>query len=134
MAVSLVSRSGVATGVGAVRNTARVEPGSSVVVPGCGGVGLSVVEGARLAGAERIVAVELRADRTTIARALGRDRRGGRLRRRYRPGRPGAPARRRRLRLRRDRRTGAERVADRPAVAAVEQLALANALPTPREL
>lgn len=68
--VSLVG-CGVATGVGAVRNTARVEPGSSVVVLGCGGVGLSVVQGARLAGAERIVAVDLRADKTALARRLG---------------------------------------------------------------
>jgi S-(hydroxymethyl)glutathione dehydrogenase / alcohol dehydrogenase len=68
--VSLVG-CGVATGVGAVRNTARVEPGSSVVVLGCGGVGLSVVQGARLAGAERIVAVDLRADKTALARTLG---------------------------------------------------------------
>jgi S-(hydroxymethyl)glutathione dehydrogenase/alcohol dehydrogenase len=68
--ISLVG-CGVATGVGAVRNTARVEPGSSVVVLGCGGVGLSVVQGARLAGAERIVAVDLRADKTALARTLG---------------------------------------------------------------
>jgi len=68
--VSLVG-CGVATGVGAVRNTARVEPGSSVVVLGCGGVGLSVVQGARLAGAERIVAVDLRPDKTALARTLG---------------------------------------------------------------
>jgi S-(hydroxymethyl)glutathione dehydrogenase/alcohol dehydrogenase len=62
---------GVATGVGAVRNTARVQPGTSVVVLGCGGVGLSVVQGARLAGAERIIAVDLRADKTAIARTMG---------------------------------------------------------------
>ena len=68
--VSLVG-CGVATGVGAVRNTARVEPGSTVVVLGCGGVGLSVVQGARLAGAERVVAVDLRADKTALARTLG---------------------------------------------------------------
>jgi S-(hydroxymethyl)glutathione dehydrogenase/alcohol dehydrogenase len=68
--VSLVG-CGVATGVGAVRNTAQVEPGSSVVVLGCGGVGLSVVQGARLAGAGRIVAVDLRADKTALALTLG---------------------------------------------------------------
>jgi S-(hydroxymethyl)glutathione dehydrogenase/alcohol dehydrogenase len=61
----------VATGVGAVRNTAGVEPGSSVVVIGCGGVGLSVVQGARLAGAERIIAVDLMQEKTELARALG---------------------------------------------------------------
>ena len=49
---------GVLTGVGAVLNTARVEPGSTVVVIGCGGVGISVIQGARIAGAARIVAVD----------------------------------------------------------------------------
>lgn len=61
----------VATGVGAVINTAAVEAGSRVAVLGCGGVGLSVVQGARLAGAERIVAIDLRRDKTALARALG---------------------------------------------------------------
>lgn len=68
--VSLVG-CGVATRVGAVRNSARVEAGSTVVVLGCGGVGLSVVQGARLAGAARIVAVDLRPDKTALARTLG---------------------------------------------------------------
>ncbi|MEE8558725.1 MAG: alcohol dehydrogenase catalytic domain-containing protein, partial [Myxococcota bacterium] len=49
---------GVTTGVGAVLNTARVEPGSSVLVIGCGGVGVSVIQGARIAGATEIVAVD----------------------------------------------------------------------------
>jgi len=49
----------VLTGVGAVRNTARVRPGSRVAVFGCGGVGLNAVQGARLAGASRIVAIDL---------------------------------------------------------------------------
>jgi Zn-dependent alcohol dehydrogenase len=49
---------GVVTGIGAVRNTARVQPGESVCVIGCGGVGLQVVAGARLAGADPIVAVD----------------------------------------------------------------------------
>ncbi len=61
----------VATGVGAVTNTARVEPGSSVAVIGCGGVGLSVVQGARLAGAERIIAIDTRAEKTALALKLG---------------------------------------------------------------
>lgn len=61
----------VATGVGAVLNTAAVEPGSTVVVIGCGGVGLNVVQGARLAGAERIVAVDVRADKTALAVQFG---------------------------------------------------------------
>lgn len=61
----------VATGVGAVTNTARVEPGATVVVIGCGGVGLSVVQGARLAGASRIVAIDLRLEKTALATKLG---------------------------------------------------------------
>ncbi|MBV9293914.1 MAG: Zn-dependent alcohol dehydrogenase [Frankiales bacterium] len=50
---------GVMTGVGAAINAARVEPGSSVVVFGCGGVGVSVIQGARIAGAATIVAVDM---------------------------------------------------------------------------
>lgn len=50
---------GVMTGVGAVLNTAKVAPGSTVVVIGCGGVGLSVIQGARIAGAEVIVGVDV---------------------------------------------------------------------------
>jgi S-(hydroxymethyl)glutathione dehydrogenase/alcohol dehydrogenase len=50
---------GVMTGVGAVINTAKVEPGSSVVVFGCGGVGIAAIQGARVAGASVIVAVDL---------------------------------------------------------------------------
>ena len=61
----------VATGVGAVRNTANVPPGSCVAVIGCGGVGLSCVQGARLAGAARIVAVDVVADKLTVAWRLG---------------------------------------------------------------
>jgi S-(hydroxymethyl)glutathione dehydrogenase/alcohol dehydrogenase len=61
----------VATGVGAVRNTAGVEPGATVVVIGCGGVGLSIVQGARLAGAGRIVAVDLLVAKTEVAAAVG---------------------------------------------------------------
>jgi S-(hydroxymethyl)glutathione dehydrogenase / alcohol dehydrogenase len=61
----------VATGVGAVRNTARVEPGSTVAVIGCGGVGLSVVQGARLAGAQRIIAIDVLADKVELAQRLG---------------------------------------------------------------
>ena len=47
------------TGVGAVINTAKVNPGDSVVVIGCGGVGLNVIQGAVLAGAGKIIAVDL---------------------------------------------------------------------------
>ncbi|MDN4613205.1 Zn-dependent alcohol dehydrogenase [Leifsonia sp. F6_8S_P_1B] len=61
----------VATGVGAVLNTAAVEPGSTVAVIGCGGVGLNVVQGAKLAGAERIVAVDVLADKTQMALQFG---------------------------------------------------------------
>jgi len=49
---------GVTTGVGAALNTARVEPGSTVAVVGCGGVGTAVIQGARIAGAARIIAVD----------------------------------------------------------------------------
>lgn len=61
----------VATGVGAVNNTAGVEVGATVVVIGCGGVGLSVVQGARLAGASRIVAVDVRREKAELAMTLG---------------------------------------------------------------
>jgi len=61
----------VATGVGAVTNTANVEPGATVAVIGCGGVGLSVVQGARLIGAERIVAIDIRPEKTALAMTLG---------------------------------------------------------------
>ncbi len=61
----------VATGVGAVLNTARVPQGATVAVIGCGGVGLSVVQGARLAGAARIVAVDMLAAKLTLAEKLG---------------------------------------------------------------
>jgi S-(hydroxymethyl)glutathione dehydrogenase/alcohol dehydrogenase len=49
---------GVTTGVGAALNTARVQPGSTVAVVGCGGVGTAVIQGARIAGAARIIAVD----------------------------------------------------------------------------
>ena len=49
---------GVTTGVGAALNTAQVQPGSTVAVIGCGGVGQSVIQGARIAGASRIIAVD----------------------------------------------------------------------------
>jgi S-(hydroxymethyl)glutathione dehydrogenase/alcohol dehydrogenase len=61
----------VTTGVGAVINTARVEPGSTVAVFGCGGVGLSVVQGARIAGASRIFAVDLSTDKLELAKRFG---------------------------------------------------------------
>lgn len=61
----------VATGVGAVLNTAAVEPGATVAVIGCGGVGLNVVQGAKLAGAERIVAIDVRSDKAQMALQFG---------------------------------------------------------------
>jgi S-(hydroxymethyl)glutathione dehydrogenase / alcohol dehydrogenase len=61
----------VTTGVGAVLNTARVRPGSSVAVFGVGGVGLSILLGARLAGASRIIAVDRAEAKRDIARACG---------------------------------------------------------------
>jgi S-(hydroxymethyl)glutathione dehydrogenase/alcohol dehydrogenase len=62
---------GVTTGVGAVIFTAKVEPGANVVVFGLGGIGLNVVQGARLAGADKIVGVDLNPDREAIARRFG---------------------------------------------------------------
>jgi len=62
---------GVITGVGAVLNTAHVEPGSTVVVIGCGGVGLNVVQGAVLAGASTVIAVDLQPAKLELARRLG---------------------------------------------------------------
>jgi S-(hydroxymethyl)glutathione dehydrogenase / alcohol dehydrogenase len=61
----------VITGVGAVFNTAQVTPGSSVVVFGAGGVGLNAIQGAAIAGAERIVAVDAQPARLETARRLG---------------------------------------------------------------
>lgn len=61
----------VATGVGAVLNTAAVEPGATVAVIGCGGVGLNVVQGAKLAGAERIIAIDVLPDKTALALQFG---------------------------------------------------------------
>ncbi len=62
---------GVMTGVGSVIHSAKVQPGDSVAVLGCGGVGLSVIQGARIAGASRIVAVDRRAESLERARAFG---------------------------------------------------------------
>jgi len=62
---------GVMTGVGAVFNAAKVEPGATVAVIGCGGVGLSAVNGAALAGAERIIAIDTVPSKLEIARELG---------------------------------------------------------------
>ena len=62
---------GVMTGVGAVFNAAKVKPGATVAVIGCGGVGLSAVNGAALAGAERIIAIDTVPSKLELARTLG---------------------------------------------------------------
>ena len=62
---------GVSTGIGAVINSAKVEPGSKVVVFGLGGIGLNVIQGARLAGAAMIVGVDLNAKRKELAERFG---------------------------------------------------------------
>ena len=62
---------GVTTGVGAVINTAKVEPGANCVVFGLGGIGLNVVQGLRLVGANKIVGVDLNDNRKALAEAFG---------------------------------------------------------------
>jgi S-(hydroxymethyl)glutathione dehydrogenase / alcohol dehydrogenase len=62
---------GVTTGIGAVINTAKVEPGANVVVFGLGGIGLNVIQGARLAGANMIVGVDLNPARKELATKFG---------------------------------------------------------------
>ncbi|MFK7874258.1 MAG: Zn-dependent alcohol dehydrogenase [Paracoccaceae bacterium] len=69
-AASLIS-CGVITGVGAVVNAARLRAGQDVVVIGAGGVGLNAIQGARIAGARRIVAVDMTEDKLAIAREFG---------------------------------------------------------------
>jgi S-(hydroxymethyl)glutathione dehydrogenase / alcohol dehydrogenase len=62
---------GVTTGVGAAMNTAAVKPGSTVAVFGAGGVGLSAIQGARIAGARTIIAVDIHESKLATARSLG---------------------------------------------------------------
>jgi S-(hydroxymethyl)glutathione dehydrogenase/alcohol dehydrogenase len=62
---------GVTTGIGAVINTAKVEPGANVVVFGLGGIGLNVLQGARMAGANRIIGVDLNPEREALGRKFG---------------------------------------------------------------
>ncbi|HUW54159.1 MAG TPA: S-(hydroxymethyl)glutathione dehydrogenase/class III alcohol dehydrogenase [Rhodanobacter sp.] len=62
---------GITTGIGAVLNTAKVEPGSTVAIFGMGGIGLSVVQGAVMAKASRIICVDLNPDKWEMAKALG---------------------------------------------------------------
>src|SRR6185312_15236035 len=62
---------GITTGIGAVLNTAKVTPGSSVAVFGLGGIGMSVVQGAVMAKASRILAIDLNPGKWTMAKSLG---------------------------------------------------------------
>lgn len=62
---------GVTTGIGAVINTAKVEPGANVVVFGLGGIGLNVVQGARMVGAGMIIGVDINPSRQALATKLG---------------------------------------------------------------
>ena len=62
---------GVTTGMGAVLNTARIEPGSRVAVFGCGGVGLAAIQGARIAGARQIIAIDQFESKLAMAKRLG---------------------------------------------------------------
>jgi S-(hydroxymethyl)glutathione dehydrogenase/alcohol dehydrogenase len=62
---------GVMTGVGAATNTAKVRPGETVAVFGCGGVGLNVIQGAELCGASRIIAVDLAPSKLVLAKQFG---------------------------------------------------------------
>jgi S-(hydroxymethyl)glutathione dehydrogenase/alcohol dehydrogenase len=62
---------GVMTGVGAALNTAGVEAGSTVAVFGCGGIGLSIIQGARIAGADKVIAVDTLASKLDMARGFG---------------------------------------------------------------
>jgi Zn-dependent alcohol dehydrogenase len=62
---------GVATGFGSVVNTAKVQPGSTVLVIGCGGVGLSVIQAAAVVGAAKIIAVDIRDNKLTYAQQFG---------------------------------------------------------------
>lgn len=62
---------GVATGLGAIFNTARVQRGQSVCVIGCGGVGLAAIQGARIAGASQVIAVDTMPEKLEVARSLG---------------------------------------------------------------
>src|SRR5438445_3193267 len=62
---------GVMTGVGAVFHAAKVEPGATVAVIGCGGIGLSAVNGAAMAGASRIIAIDIVPSKLDVAREMG---------------------------------------------------------------
>ena len=69
-AASIIS-CGVMTGYGSVVNTAKMSPGSSAVVLGTGGVGLSVIQGARISGATKIIAIDINENRLKLAVQFG---------------------------------------------------------------
>eukprot|EP00095_Tigriopus_kingsejongensis_P004878 maker-scaffold1_size3401120-snap-gene-11.40 protein:Tk04878 transcript:maker-scaffold1_size3401120-snap-gene-11.40-mRNA-1 annotation:"s- glutathione dehydrogenase" len=69
--VEMTNDDGVTTGIGAVLNTAKVEPGATVAVFGLGGIGLSVIQGAVMAKAGRIIAIDMNPDKFEMAKALG---------------------------------------------------------------
>jgi S-(hydroxymethyl)glutathione dehydrogenase/alcohol dehydrogenase len=102
---------GVTTGIGAVINTAKVEAGAKVVVFGLGGIGLNVVQGARMVGAEMIVGVDLNPGRRDARREIRHDAfrqpEGGRGRPRAVSGRPDQGRRRLQLRVHRQCRDDA---------------------------
>lgn len=62
---------GVTTGIGAVRNTAGVEPGATIAVFGLGAIGLAVIQGAHMVGAERIIAIDVNPEKFTLAGQFG---------------------------------------------------------------
>ncbi|MEM9234696.1 MAG: zinc-binding dehydrogenase, partial [Pseudomonadota bacterium] len=62
---------GVTTGVGAVTNTAKVEPGANVIVFGLGGIGLNVIQGAKMVGANKIIGVDINSDKEDWGRKFG---------------------------------------------------------------
>jgi S-(hydroxymethyl)glutathione dehydrogenase/alcohol dehydrogenase len=68
---SVISSCGVTTGIGAVINTAKVEPGAKVVVFGLGGIGLNVIQAARLVGADMIVGVDINPQKQALATKFG---------------------------------------------------------------
>ena len=78
---------GVTTGIGAVIFTAKVEPGANVVVFGLGGIGLNVIQGARMAGADKIIGVDLNPDKRADGREVRHDPLRQSARGRGRPGR-----------------------------------------------
>src|SRR2546430_1493747 len=71
MKVAALIGCGVLTGVGAAMNTAHIKEGDAVAVVGCGGVGLNVIQGARIAGAARIIAVDMNETKLQMAKQFG---------------------------------------------------------------